>query len=102
MKTQIKKYDLTQELLRSHQIYWIDTERYFLEHLNSNYGEVELLGYKYGLGRVLLDTDPILFSQAEAEYFDYLSNERDSSIIEVDGYYYQRDEVEEHFEIIEE
>lgn len=102
MKIKIKLDGLTVGLLKNHKIYSIDTEREFREFLDSNFSEVDLLGYKYGLGRVLLNTDPILFSQAEAEHFDCLSNERDSYIIEVDGYYYQKKEVEEHFEIIEE
>lgn len=74
------------------KVYPVDVEDYKIETINEIYGEAKLLGrYEYNHGKVLQNTDEVLFASVCGNIAD--GNIRDKTWIEVDGVYYDRDEV---------
>lgn len=65
----------------------INEEEFFDQFLDDNYEKIKIFDrYEYPLSRVLKNVDPVLYSQAVADYLDFMK--KDGFIIEKDGSFY--------------
>lgn len=98
-KKQINENELTRELLVEKKVFPIETEGYYRDFLNDCCGEVEIGNLKYQAGRVLEEIDPIAFRTGMLDQLD--CEIKNGSILEIEGFYFWKHEIEEVFELIE-
>lgn len=68
-------------------------EQRYIEMIDEVYGEVEIAGYKYPTSKALADVDPTAF---RCGFADFISSEFDNGIIEVQGRYFDGNELDEY------
>jgi hypothetical protein len=68
-----------------------DIELYYQEMLNDVYGNVNVAGYEYTTAEVLASMNPLAYRCGLA---DYISAELEDRLVEVDGVYFERDDID--------
>ena len=68
-----------------------ELERQYSDMLDDIYGEITIAGHRYSTSDALVRVDPTAF---DVGFSDWLSTECEDRLIEIDGDYYERSEVE--------
>lgn len=98
-KKQIKETELTAEILTAEKVFPIDTETYYREFLNEICEPFKVGDLSYEAGRTLEEIDPTAFRAGMLDQLD--CEQRDGNILEIDGFYFWKHEIEATFEITE-
>jgi hypothetical protein len=69
-----------------------DLETQYMEMLDDVYGMIKIGAYEYETSIALIRTDPTAFNVG---YADWRASELDERLVEIDGEYFDRNEVEE-------